>query len=101
MSSFCVIKNPEGTYRIECQFVVYREKFGRHPKFLKGCEGNARDGFNTKFWFLVEDDLDKEEAKRKLVEYQTKYDELIISIENDDTRWEEFPFKDNVITYSK
>ena len=41
--NFSIIKNPEGTYHIECLFVVYRELFGEHPSWIN-CPGDARDG---------------------------------------------------------
>lgn len=101
ISSFFVIVNPEGTKRIECRFIVYREKFGHHPSFLKDYEGNAREGFNTKFFFVVVDDLSDEEAETKLLEFEEKYNDIVTNIENDDTKWDEFPFKDCPISYYK
>ena len=102
MSAFTLVSNGDNTFRIECLFVVYREKFGHHPSFLPQDEiRGAREGFSTKFWFLVEDDLDASETVKKLADYQNKYDKLITEIENDDTRWEEFPFKTNPVVYSK
>lgn len=55
MSHFFIVDNPEGTKRIECMFVVYKEKF----------------------------------------------DTLLYEIEEDDNRWKDFPFKDNVLSYWK
>ena len=34
-SNFTIVDNKDGTHRIECLFVVYREKFGYHPDFLQ------------------------------------------------------------------
>ena len=102
MSAFTIVSNNDNSFHIECLFVVYREKFGHHPDFLPQDEARGkREGFSTKFWFLVEDDLTSNEAVSRLNYYQTKYDKLIEDIENDDTRWNEFPFKDKTITYSK
>ena len=98
--NFSIIKNPEGTYHIECLFVVYRELFGEHPSWID-CPGDARDGFNTKFYFLIEDDLSLEDATAKLKDYVDNYSKLIITIENDKNRWDEFPFKDKPIVYTK
>ena len=101
-SRFSIIENPEGTYRIECMFIVYRQKFGHHPDFLpQDEEKGAREGFNTKFWFLVDDDLTKNNAEKTVEEYQQKYDVEIRKIENDDTLWDTFPFKNNIVIYAK
>lgn len=101
-SNFTIVDNKDGTHRIECLFVVYRAKFGHHPDFLQVDEERGeREGFTTKYWFLVEDDLSAEDAVKKLTEYQNKYDKLITELEDDDKRWNEFPFKDNAIVYSK
>ena len=64
-------------------------------------EDGRRDGFSTKFYYLVDDDMDRESAETKLKVYQTKYDDRITEIEEDDTLWDSFPFKENVIVYSK
>ena len=102
MSSFEYFKNNDGTFHIECLFVVYRELFGHHPDFLpQDEERGKREGFSTKFWYLVEDDLTKEEARLHLKDYRKKYDRLITAIEHDDKRWNEFPFKDKDVVYSK
>ena len=96
-------QNPEGTYHIECRFFVYRHKFGHYPSFLRqyGTADAIKYGYTTKFFYLIEDDLDEETANRKIEEYNQKYGALITEIENDDTRWDEFPFKNNDIVYSK
>lgn len=102
MSAFTIVSNGDNTFHIECLFVVYREKFGHHPDFLpQGETRGKREGFSTKFWFLVEDDLSADETVTKLTDYQNKYDKLITEIENDDNRWNEFPFKDKPLVYSK
>ena len=102
MSNFAMIDNGDGTYRIECFFVVYREKFGHHPDFLPQNEERGKhEGFSTKFWFLIEDDLSENNASVKLTDYRRKYDDLISEIENDDTRWDEFPFRNKPLIYSK
>lgn len=102
MSHFSIHENPEGTYRIECLFVVYRERFGHHPRFIHVDEEKGRrEGFNTQYYYLVEDDINKNEAKNKLKEYQEKYDDFLYDIENDDRLWKRFPFKNNTIIYCK
>ena len=99
--NFQVVKNPEGTYHIECEFTVYREKFGHHPSFLPQDEVRGRrEGFSTRFWFLVEDDIAPENVKARLNYYYKKYPN-ISEIENDDKKWESFPFKKNCVLYSK
>lgn len=101
-SPFSIVKNDNGTYHIECLFIVYREKFGHHPDFLpQDEERGKREGFNTKFWFLVMDYLSAAEAQRRLTNYENLYSALIHEIENDDTRWDEFPFKNKQIVYCK
>ena len=102
MSAFTIVSNNDSTFHIECLFTVYREKFGHHPDFLPQDEERGKhEGFSTKFWFLIEDDLTADNVVKRLNNYQEKYDKLIVEIENDDTRWNEFPFKDKPIVYSK
>ena len=102
LTPFNIVDNVDKTYRIECLFIVQRARFGHHPEFIEVDEtrGN-KEGFSTKYWFLVEDDLTKTEAEKLKKEYEAKYNKLIEDIENDDARWNEFPFKDKPITYSK
>lgn len=91
---FYAMKNPEGTYRIECMICIYREKFGKHPDFLKDLEGDAHTGFNTKYALLVRDDIDSEVSASALAsDYNHQYDDLITSCE-DTSDWKQFPFKD-------
>lgn len=92
----------EETFRIECCFTVYREKFGHHPDFLPQDEEHGkREGFNTKFFYLIEENLTKEQADEKLKQYQNKYDEKLTQIEDDHTIWENFPFKSKELVYCK
>jgi hypothetical protein len=99
---FTIVSNGDGTFRIEMMFTVYREKFGHHPSWLP-CdeEKGKREGYPTTYWFLIEDDLTGADTGDHLIAYQKQYSKLISEIENDDTRWDEFPFKDRPITYSK
>lgn len=84
------------------KYTVYRERFEHHPDFLPQDEEKGKiEGFSTNFWFLVEDDLTSDTVVKQLNSYQRKYDKLISEIENDDTRWNEFPFKNKPIVYSK
>ena len=103
MSAFSVHKNEgEDTYHIECLFVVYRAKFGHHPSFCpQNEEDGARDGYNTKYWFLVYDGLSKELAETRLADYQFLYEKLIHEIEDNDELWDEFPFKNCPVVYYK
>ena len=102
MDTFSIIDNNDGTYHIECLFIVYRNKFGHHPDFLpQDEERGKREGFSTKFWFLIADNLSKEQAEKRLVNYKYLYTKLITEIEDDDKRWNDFPFKDKPVIYSK
>ena len=102
-TNFGVVDNMDGTFRIECRFMVYYSIFKRYPTWMN-IHPTAKDlheGVSTKFWFLVEDDLAKEDADRKVKEYHEKYDVLINTNENNPSRWDEFPFQDKPIVYSK
>ena len=90
------------TYLIECRIVIYRALFGKHPDFLKDYEGNKKgEGYNTKFFFLIEDDIpDENTAITKVHAYNEKYAKLITECENTGV-WDNFPFKSNTITYYK
>ncbi len=103
MTAFMIRENPgEQTYHIVCQFTVYRERFGHHPSFLPQDEAKGMQiGFATEFGFLVEDDLTKEQALDQLAAYQEQYDTLITELENDDTRWDEFPFQQCPLLWSR
>lgn len=99
---FFSVNNNDGTYHIECLFVVYRERFGHHPSFLpQDEERGKREGFSTKFWFLIKDDLTSAEAETELEILNRIWSHKIHAIENDDTLWDKFPFKNNTIVYSK
>lgn len=102
MPHFDKVENPEGTYHVECQFTVYRARFGHHPSFLPQDEMRGRrEGFCTQFWFLVDDDLSAKDADARVKELTDTYDELIDQIQEDDSRWEEFPFKGCPVVYAK
>ena len=102
MHHFALIDNQNGYFSIECLFVVQRAKFGHHPDFLpQNEEKGRRDGFSTKFWVLVDDNLEQVDAENKISEYIDKYEKLISEIEDDDSRWNEFPFKDKPVVFSK
>jgi hypothetical protein len=105
-SWFGAIDNMDGTFRIECEFTVYFAEFKHYPDWLgyKPTDEDLKFGVPTRFWFLVEDDLPPNKVNDRLTFYRNKYDTLIPELENDDTRWDEFPFKDieeHYITYSK
>ncbi len=102
INNFFMADNGDGTYRIECLFVVYRELFGHHPSFLpQDEERGKREGFSTKFWFLVEDDIEPDKINNRLEFYKNTYSKQIFDIEKDDKKWESFPFKDKPVIYSK
>lgn len=98
---FFVMENQnENTYHIECRLIVYRAKLGKHPDFLKPT-GNSVDGFNTKYFLLIEDDIaSKTDADKRCDELERDYGEIIINAE-DTGNWDKFPFKDKLIVYYK
>lgn len=106
MSSFSAVDNMDGTFRIECEFTVYFEKFKHHPDWLsyKPDARTMKEGVSTRFWILVEDNILPDKINARLTFYRNEYDNLIPELENDDTRWNEFPFQDtkkNYVTYHK
>lgn len=95
-------EDDNGVCYIETVFFVYRAMFGHHPSWLPQDEKRGRrEGFSTQFNFLLEDDLTKEEAISKVREYRKQYDALITDIENDDRKWDEYPWQDRPIIFSK
>ncbi len=102
-SCFTVIKNYESqeTYRVECRIVIYREKLKRHPEFLEPYQGDRVNGFNTKFWLLIEDNIpDKDKAYRLCTRLNELYAAVIRKAENTGN-WAQFPFKNCTVTYYK
>lgn len=100
MEHFFIVKNPENTYHIKCKLVVYRALLKAHPDFLKP-EGDEHDGFYTKYYLLIADDiLTKEQAEEKSKLLNQQYDTLITTCENTGN-WDSFPFKNNAIVYYK
>lgn len=101
-TSFLKVDNGDRTYRIEVRFIVYRALFGHHPTWLpQDEERGAREGFSTKFWLMVQDNINPVFADMALLYYRCKYDSVVTKTENNDQLWEEFPFKDCDIIYSK
>ena len=101
-TSFYPIFYDNGFGYIECVFFVYRARFGHHPDFLpQDEERGMRDGFSTQFHFLVEDYIPEDKVYVKLKKYREKYDAIVKDIEDDDKKWNEFPFKDNILLWSK
>ena len=105
MSHFFIRKDSwdaPGTSHIEVCFVVYRHKFGHHPTFLpQDEEKGRRDGFNTQFYYIAEENIPDEKAEEKLEYYKNRYDSELEEIEEDDTKWEQFPFKGNELVWYK
>ena len=102
MDTFIVVSNNDmsGTYHIECRCVIYRAKYGKHPDWAKP-EGDKDMGFNTKYFLLIEDNIQSEsEAKKKAQYYEDKYADMIRKCE-DTGNWDVFPFKNNEIVYYK
>lgn len=98
---FYVIKNQnEDTYRIECRLVVYRAKLKQHPDFLHPT-GDAKDGFYTKYYLLIKDDISSEQAADDSCDkLETDY-RTIIETAEDTGDWSRFPFKNCQIVYYK
>lgn len=95
MPHFFMILNPEGTYHIEVQFTVYFDLFHHFPEWL-GFQPTAKEqknGYPTRFFMLVENDLPATLALKKWKEYGERYDAFIEELEQDDARWNEFPFQ--------
>lgn len=100
MDNFYARNNGDGTFGVECRVIVYRALLGKHPDFLKP-EGNEKEGFNTKYYLLVADDIATlEEANQLAKEYNKKYSAIQNKCEKTGN-WDEFPFKDALIVYYK
>lgn len=100
MDCFYARNNGDGTFGVECKIVVYRAKLGKHPDFLKPT-GDEKDGFNTKYFLLVADDIPTlKDAETKALEFNQKYSKLQKECE-DSGNWDNFPFKDAPIVYYK
>lgn len=98
--SFYPVDNRDGTYRIECRCVIYRASLGKHPSWAKP-EGDARLGYNTKYFLLIEDDIQTEaDAIKKANEYEAKYGNILVQCE-DTGDWRNFPFTNKLIVYYK
>ena len=97
---FTIVSNHDGTFRIEVKFEII-EKFRHHrPSWWDKSIGETNQR-PILCWFCVEDRLTGSAVGEKLLNYQSKYSKLINEIENDDTRWDEFPFKSSMLTYIK
>lgn len=100
-NSFFVVKNElENTYRIECKIVIYRNMLGKHPDFIT-VTGNEHDGFYTKYWLLINDDIPTQsEADEMCNNYNKNYNTIISEAEHSGD-WSKFPFKDRPLVYYK
>lgn len=101
ISSFGICDNGDNTFHIECVFTVYYEKFKHYPKFIPMALQETDFGCYTNFFYLVEDNLTYEKAKKNLAIYRAKYDKRIKEIENNDLIWDKFPFKNCVLVFYK
>lgn len=94
----------EGRYKVTFAIIIYRNKFGCYPDFLKGFDTPkaARDGYSTKFWYIVPDavDLSYEDACELRDKCEKEYGELITNCENTGD-WSNFPWKNAELIYSK
>lgn len=102
-NKFFVYENPEKTYHIECFIVIYRHRLRKYPDFLSDFDSpkSIRDGFTTKFYLLVKDDIETKEMADKLCkEYNEQYSKMIDECE-DTGNWDKFPFKKCPLVYYK
>ena len=83
MNPFYITENNDKTWNIECRIIVYREILKEHPDFLKQYQGNAKNGYNTKFYLLIEENIpDKNIAQRLVDDYNQKYAAIIDQCES-------------------
>lgn len=66
-NAFYPADNNDGTYRIECRCIIYRAMLGKHPNWAKP-QGNAKDGFYTKYYLLIEDNITSLATAQKKVD---------------------------------
>lgn len=98
--AFYPVNNQDGTYRIECKCTIYREMLNKHPDWAKP-EGNAKDGFNTKYYLLIEDDIASLTiAQKQADDLNHKYSDILTKCENTGD-WTTFPFTDKPIIFYK
>jgi hypothetical protein len=98
--AFYPVDNNDGTYRIECRCIIYRAMLGKHPDWAKP-QGDAKDGFNTKYYLLIEDDIASlATAQKRADDLNHKYSDILTKCE-DTGDWTTFPFTDRPIIFYK
>lgn len=99
----------DGKYVVTVKIVVYRQRLGKYPPFLKdfGTPKSERDGYTTKFWFLFKDEsgndlenLELHEANKIAEDLETKYAEKF-AISEDTGIWDENLFSNLVLIFYK
>ena len=98
--AFYPVDNNDGTYRIECRCIIYRAMLSKHPDWAKP-QGDAKDGFNTKYYLLIEDDIASlATAQKQADDLNHKYSGILNKCE-DTGDWTTFPFTDRPIIFCK
>ena len=91
-------------YIVSVLIIIYRNKLGCYPDFLKDFENPkaAREGYDTKFWYVVPDatSLSYSDACKLRDKYETEYKKLIDTCEETGD-WSEYPWRDAVLIYHK
>lgn len=99
-NAFYPADNNDGTYRIECRCIIYRAMLGKHPNWAKP-QGNAKDGFYTKYYLLIEDNITSlATAQKQADDLNQKYSDILTKCE-DTGDWTAFPFTDKPIIFYK
>ena len=84
-----------GKFRVECALVIYQAAGKPYPDFLDNIKGDPDEGYNTKFYIALTDDIDDAKKIITLVKkYRRKYDKLLTECENTGD-WSKFPFDPN------
>lgn len=97
----------EGTFIITLSITIYRQMLGKYPSFLSefGTPDKERDGFTTRFWYLMKDEKNevyallenKEEAEKIALRLERTYAKSIKECENSGI-WEDCPINFDELT---
>ena len=89
--------NPEphdkDLYYISLNIVIYREKLGQYPSFLKDFENSSEYGYSTKFKYFLDEKyalLTKEKAMEEMSKLEEKYKDILNHCEETGD-WSTFP----------
>lgn len=95
MNSFYIEEEPyeKEKYYIGVKIVIYRTLLGKYPDFLSFYERNSKDGYTTKFAYLIDEatQLSKNEAKKKCEELECEFSNVLRECENSGD-WSKCPF---------